>query len=454
MTRLFLIVPLLLLATQPLEAQLSSADLEDASEVARRTAGAALRGQTRLLFEVLDIDPILQTRIGAKIWSRLTERQREPLRAVVRRTFAGALAPSRSGPAEVAWASAREQAGRALVFLGVRTGGRWVKTVWNFRRGEPAGWRLEDVVLSDPGVSLADRSRRALGANPVLPRERREQARQEAWPRLAILGLIALVVLLTRHRLTPEKRTLLYLTAAAPATLFAVDGALAVRRALAEPYAVTEGLPSAPWDRWLRLAREAEREGEVDGQTRTLWDNAVAAGASPAAVAYERGLAAADRGDVATARRAFAAALEERQPAPGAARELALLALAEGRNAEAKALLDRYLAATGPDPDTLGVVAAVEANLGSPAAALEALRRAREMLGGGARGAELEARVRARMGDASGAVRALESLSPEDERPDREKLRADPAYLPIANDPAWVAYINGPPPPPRPTPAG
>src|SRR5262245_57223663 len=451
MTRSLLAASLVLFATLPLEAQLSSADLEDASEVVRRTAGAALRGQTRLLFEVLDTDPILEKRIGSKVWAGLTERQREPLRAVVRRTFAGALAPARSGPADVAWAAAREEAGKALVFLGVRTGGHWVKTVWVLRRGEPVGWRLEDIVLSDPGVSLAERSRRALGANPVLPRDRRDQARQEVWPRLAILGVIALVVLLARRHLTPEKRTLLYLTAAAPATLFAVDGALAVRRALAEAYTVAEGPPSAPWDRWLRLAREAEREGDTS-ETRTLWDSAVAAGASPAAVAYERGLAAADRGDVASARRAFAAALEARQPAPGAARELALLDLAEGRNAGAKTLLDRYLSATGPDPDTLGVLAVVETNLGSPAAALESLRTAGEMVGGGARGAELEARVRARMGDGAGAAKALVSLSPPDAPPDRETLRADPAFLPIANDPVWVAFVNGLPPPPRPTP--
>jgi len=38
-------------------------------------------------------------------------------------------------------------------------------------------------------------------------------------------------------------------------------------------------------------------------------------------------------------------------------------------------------------------------------------------------------------------VAALRMLEPEG-RLDRASLRADPSYLPIANDPAWVAFIN------------
>ena len=208
-----------------------------------------------------------------------------------------------------------------------------------------------------------------------------------------------------------------------------------------------------PWERWFRLARESEREGAATA-ARPLWDRAIAAGASPAAVAYERGLSARERGDAATARRELEAALSSREPAPGAARELALLDLSEGKNAEGKALLDRYVAATGPDPDTLGIEAAIETNLGFPDRALQAIRQAREMVGGGTRGAELEARVRARTGDAAGAVAALAARGSEGEPPDREALRSDPAFLPIANDPAWVAFLNQEPPPPRPTPSG
>ncbi len=453
MIRSLLTVTILLNVVPSLEAQLSPLDLEEAAEVTRRISGAALRGQPRLLFEALETDAILQERIEPAVWKQLTERQRETLRAVVRRTFAGALGGVRPASAEVAWSSAREEAGKAAVFLGIRTGDRWIKTRWTLRRSEPAGWRVADVVLSDSGVSLAERSRRALGPSPVRARARREQAREEAWPRLAILAGIALVVLVARRRLDGERRRLLYLTAAAPALLFAADGVLSVRRALAEPYSVSENLPSVPWERWLRLARESEREGDLPA-AKSHWDRAVAAGASPAAVAYERGLAARERGDAETARGELEAAIAARQPAPGAARELALLDLAEGKNREARALLDRYLEATGPDPDTLGVLAATEANLGETPAALDALRRAREMTGGGVRGAEIEARVRARTGDAAGAVSALKSLTEGGEPPDREALRSDPAFSPIANDPAWVAFVNELPPPPRPTPSG
>jgi hypothetical protein len=137
----------------------------------------------------------------------------------------------------------------------------------------------------------------------------------------------------------------------------------------------------------------------------------------------------------------LAAALTASEPAPGAARELALIALAEGKNAESKALIDRYLAETGPDPDALSIEAVVDANLGQPQKGLEAIRRAQELVGGGVRGAILEARVRARTGDAAGAVEALRRGEPEAGL-DREALRADPAYLPIAADPVWVAFVN------------
>lgn len=449
--RLLLAAAIVLTANRPLEAQLTPPDLEEAAEVARRAAGAALRGQHRALFEALDIDDILERRVGARVWARLTQRQRDPLRAVVRQTFAAALPSGRSGPGEIAWSSAREGPGGASVLLGIHLGDRWLKSQWSLHRAALGGWRIEDVTLSDPGVSLATQALRSLGSNPVRPRDRRRQARQEAYPRLAGLVAIALVVALAYRRLAPGKRILLLLTASAPAVLFLADGALTVRRALAEPYTVSEDLPSAPWERWLRLAREAERDGRL-AQAGPLWQRAVAAGAAPQPVAYERGLAARERADSEAARRDFTAALEPPDPAPGALRELALLALSEGKSAEAKLLLERYVESTGPDPDALSIEAVVDANLGAPQKGLEAIRRARELVGGGTRGAELEARVHARVADAAGAVAALRQLEPAT-RLDRDALRADPAYLPIANDPVWVAFLNEAPPPPEPTPS-
>ena len=451
MTRYFLAAVLCLATTGPLEAQLSPLDLEEASEVARRAATSALRGQQRILAEALDIDGILQLRFGPEVWERLTARQREPLRALVGRTFAASLAPPRPSSGEIAWSSAREDGPDALVFLGMRFGDRWLKTRWTLRRAAPGGWRIEDVTLGDPGLSLASEALRPLGERPALPRDRQRQAREEAVPRLLGIGTILLATVLLYRRLAPSNRVLLILIATALGTLFAADGVLAVGRALAEPYAIPPPPVVLPWERWLRLARETEREGQP-ASAAPLWDHALAAGAADGPIAYERGLAARDRGDLESAGRQFEAALEAREPAPGASRELAQIALAEGRNADAKAWIDRYLAATGPDPDALALDAVALANLARPTEALASIRQARDLAGGGARGAELEARVRARLSDAPGAVAALKEVG-DAAGLDRDSLRADPAYLPIADDPAWVAFLNAPSAAAAPTPA-
>jgi tetratricopeptide (TPR) repeat protein len=452
LSRVLFVCSLLLAAAPRLEAQLSSADLEEASEVARRAAGAALRGQIRVLSEALDLDGILERHIGGQAWAQLTPRQRQQLRSVVLQTFAAPLSPPRPAGGEIAWSSAREEGPGAAVFLGIRFGDRWLKTRWSLRRSVAGGWRVEDVTLSDPGVSLASEALRSLGDHPVTRRDRRRQARQEAYPRLLGLAAIALIFVFAYRRLSPPGRKLLLLTAPAPALLFLVDGALAVRRALAEPYAISMGAPAPVSARWLRMARDAQREGRLE-DAEPLWDRALAAGAAPAPIAYERGLAARDQGDLDRAAREFHAALDAAPPAPGAARELALLALSEGKSGEASDWIGRYIAAAGPDPDALAIEAVIQTNLGHPDEALAVILQARELVGGGVRGSELEARVRARTSDAAGAVAALRELEPLG-RLDREALRADPAYLPIAADPVWVAFLNEKSaPPPVSTPA-
>jgi hypothetical protein len=443
--RLLLTALLALTTASALEAQLSSPELEEAAEIAQRTASATLRGQNRILFDTLDVDGILQPRVGADVWAHLTARQREVLRGSVRQSFASALTPPRSTPREVAWSSARERAAGVSVFLGLRYGDKRLKTRWELRRSASGGWRIEDVMLADPGVSLANRVLFSFGPHPVRPRDQHRQARQEALPRLAILGAIGLLVSLTYRRLSPPKRVLLLLTASAPAILFLVDGILAVRRALAEPYAISEELLSSPRDRLLRLAREADREGRI-AEADVLWEHAIAAGVAAGPIAYERGLGALGRGDLPAARRHFQNALDALEPAPGAARELALIELSEGKNREARELVARYLAATGPDPDALSLDAVIESNLGFPQRALAAIQEARELVGGGIRGAELEARVRARISDVAGTVTALRPLESTG-RLDREALRSDPAFSAIANDPVWIAFLNETPSP-------
>jgi hypothetical protein len=115
---------------------------------------------------------------------------------------------------------------------------------------------------------------------------------------------------------------------------------------------------------------------------------------------------------------------------------------AAGRFAEAEPYLDRYIASAGPDPDSLSLLAVIQTNTGRNDEALATIRRARSLVSGaGWRGEELEAQVHARAGDAAGAVAALRELDRQG-LVDRSVLRADPAYLPIASDPAWVAFLN------------
>ena len=146
-------------------------------------------------------------------------------------------------------------------------------------------------------------------------------------------------------------------------------------------------------------------------------------------------------GDLERAKAELERAAGEPEPAPGADKELAAIAAGAGRFPEAESRLARYLSLAGPDPDSLSLLAVVQTNLGNNAGALETVRQARALVGEGWRGELLEAQVRARAGDAAGCVAALRGLETQGVL-DRGLLRADPTYLPIATDPAWVAFIN------------
>jgi len=92
------------------------------------------------------------------------------------------------------------------------------------------------------------------------------------------------------------------------------------------------------------------------------------------------GLAARAGGDPFAARGDFERALAENPPAPGAAKELAGISLAEGRTADARLLLERYLREAGPDPETLATLAVVQANAGEGDAAVRTIREASSAL--------------------------------------------------------------------------
>lgn len=429
----------MLCATRSLEAQIGPPQLEEASEVARRAALAAMRGPQQIFSEALDLDGILARRIGSEAWRGLTDRQRERLRSVVRDRFLQTLAPPPSVKGEIAWSAARPAGANVDVFLGLRLGDAALKTRWALRRVGP-DWRVADVILSDPGISVAESALNQLGPEPVHRRQRGSQARSEVAWRLAGLAAIAMVVLLAAPRLSREKRILLFTTAAAPTLLFLVDGVLAVRQTLSEPYVLEETLPREPWRQAEQQALLAEREGR-SAEARRQWAGALAAGEEPAPVEYQIGLAERQRSDLPRATASFERALAEARPAPGAAKELAAIASAQGRFAVAEKELARYFSLAGPDPDTLSLDAVVKTNLGRTAEAVASIRGARQLVGDGWRGAELEAQIHARAGDAAGAVAALRPLEPQGLL-DRSALRADPAYLPIATDPIWVGFLG------------
>jgi tetratricopeptide (TPR) repeat protein len=313
-----------------------------------------------------------------------------------------------------------------------------LKTRWTVLR-RAGVWKVADVRLSDPGISLAREAVRAIGVAPVRRTDRVREARAEALPRAVGLAAILLVVFFVRRGLSPQRRTLLYLTAAAPAVLFLVDGALAARRAYTETYALARRLPEQPWKGAEEAAERAVRQRDFQ-RAQAEWSRALALGAARGPTLYRMARVARDRGFPEEALGLFEQALAQPDPAPGAARELAAYRLGERRDREARALLERYISGAGPDPETLWLLAVAESNLGNHPAGLEAVRAARAMLGDTADGAELEARVRARAADARGAVEALRRMEPA-RRLDRSALRADPAYLAIATDPVWIAFL-------------
>jgi tetratricopeptide (TPR) repeat protein len=430
---------LLLAAGLAAQAPAAGPQAEEAADFARRAALAALHGPAKVFLDSLDSDGILQRLLGPRVWAGLTARQQDLLRTVVSDHFVQALAPPQGSTAEIAWVSAEDPGnGLILADLGLKYGETTLKTRWTMRRG-PKTWTVEDVVLVDPGLSLSAEVGRLLGPEPVLNRDIAGAARARAIPRLAGLAAIALVVLVSARRLPPERRRLLWI-AGVPALLFLVDGGLAVERVLSEPYALSEGPPPPAWRQHEKAALAAQAEGRVEA-ARDEWAKALGSGAPAGPVDYQMGLSARSRGAMSEAKSDFERGLGRIPPAPGCARELATMALAEGRNAEALDRLQWYLRAAGPDPDALATLAVAEINLGRTDEAVSAIAAARALIGEDWRKSELEAQIYARAGNAAAAVAALRPLEGQG-RLDRSVLRAEPAYVPIAADPAWVAFLN------------
>ena len=168
MNRLLLIAALSVAGALSLEARTTPLEMEEASEAARRAATAAIHGPSAGFLEALDVDALLENRLGTAVWRGLTATDREVLRATLRERFHGMLAPPRPVPGEVAWSAAlsRRPTVAWTCCSGLNMEGKTLKTRWVMRRSGSL-WRVRDVVLSDPGISLAGAALATLGSQPV-----------------------------------------------------------------------------------------------------------------------------------------------------------------------------------------------------------------------------------------------------------------------------------------------
>ena len=262
---------------------------EEAADFARRAALSALHGPRKIFLESIDADGILRRLLGSAVFGGLTLRQQELLRSTVRDRFAEALAPAFGASSEVRWAWVPPIGqGPVLVSVGIHYGGAMLKTRWMVSRAH-RDWSIEDIVLVDPGLSLAGEVGRLLGPRPVVRRDGAHEARARALPRLLALLAIAIGVGILSRRLPRPRRSLLWLTASVPALLLVIDGGLAARRAFKEQYSLVETLPPQRWREFEKLALEAQRAGNGE-LARAAWQKAVDADAPRAAVYYQLGL--------------------------------------------------------------------------------------------------------------------------------------------------------------------
>src|SRR5580765_7758654 len=309
-------------------------------EAAKRLALAAVRGPRAEFTAALDADGLLERKIGSEAWRGLTERQKNVLRTVLKERFAAMLAPPAPAPATgIAWSQAVAGApGRDEAVVVIAVGEKTLKTRWLLK--EDGGLRrIEDVVLTDPGISLAAASLASLGALPAVRPPPFSRAATQVVPWLALLAILAIFVAVTAPRVEAQRRRILYRAAAVPAVIVAAGAIVGGVRLVSQPYV-------------LRVEAVAPPPGPTD---------------------YERGLAARQRGDSRTAKASFEAALGGPQPAPGATRELAAMDLEAGRLSLAEQRIASYLSATGPDPDALALAAVIQANLGKQREAVESI---------------------------------------------------------------------------------
>ena len=290
------------------------------------------------------------------------------------------------------------------------------------------GWRIADVVLVGSGrVPGARRGGLARARKPV----ERPDARKEVWstaaPRLGAIVVLVFAAGVIALRIPRRSGLSCYLTAAAPIALFTVDAALAVHRTVSEPWVSASPVRPGTLAR-LRAAGDLRRAGGSRRRSaRLLGQGAFGAEARRVPSSTRSGSWRAS-----TARR--------RTRAPSSSRSLAEAAAGArggagarvsrrggGNFGAAEPRLVRYIAAAGPDPESLSLTVRRpdQPRNRAPTPWPRSPAR-RELVGEEWRSDEIEARVRARAATAPAASAALRAMEGRGTKVDR----ADPARRP------------------------
>lgn len=425
----------------PAETASSPPEIEEAADVARQSAQSLLRGRGSLFEEAMDRPPIEAAATGPALLALLNERQRRELRENIMPVVEAMIVPRPDPRGTVLALDAGSEGGEVRVALLLTSVDGSAKTVWRMRQRH-GQWRIQDVLLSDTGDSARDQALRFFGPGPVATlRDRRREIRDILIPRLAGIAACILVTAIFFRRLRRKERIVLVFAAAVPVLLFSIDAVLSSSRCWREPVRLSL-VPNLARERFV-----ARFHGEVARRNlaaaRSAAASALAAGSPLPPVALALGNLSEQLGRASEARQWFDRAVGSRDPAPGGWAGLARLAMREANWVEAEGFWKRYLEQTPADPTSLTFLAITQGRQRNFEAARATAAQALLLNPTDPDLLELSARLAGADGDAPRAIdflRLEENLRP----PDRKAIAVDPAFAPIADDPAWRAFLLTP----------
>jgi tetratricopeptide (TPR) repeat protein len=430
-------------APPPAETASSPPEIEEAADVARQSAQSLLRGRASLFEEALDLPPIEIAATGPALLPLLNERQRRELRENIVPVVEAMIVPRPDPRGTVLELEAVPAGGEIRVALLLSSVDGAAKTVWRMRQRH-GQWRIQDVLLTDTGVSARDQSLRFFGPGPAaVPRDQRREIRDILTPRLAGIVACFLVTAIFLRRLNRKERVVLLAAAVVPVLLFSLDALLACSRCWREPVRLSLE-PNLARERFVaRFHAEVSRQNLAAARASAA--SALAAGSPVPPIALALGNLSEQLGRAPEAELWFERALSSPDPAPGGWAGLARLALRREKWADAEGLWKRYLAATPKDPTSLALLATAQGRQRNFTAARETIAQALALKSGDPDVLDLSARL---AGADSDAAEAIDFLRREEAaRPlDRKEIAGDPVFGPIADDPAWKSFLSTPAP--------